>query len=199
MDKTSAAQDTLGVVTAEANMPKPTVSFSHVGIFVTDLERMLAFYRDVIGLSVTDRGIVEGTEIIFMSADPKEHHQVVIASGRPADLSFTTVNQLSFRLESLTALRQMLGVLRAANVQALAPTNHGTALSIYFPDPEGNRVELFIDTPWHIEQPQRHHIDFDRSEDEIWSEVEKMVTDHPTFQTFPERHAEMVELMSKGH
>jgi catechol 2,3-dioxygenase len=179
-------------------MSRPTVAFSHAGIYVTDLEVMLAFYRDVIGLSVTDRGIVDGTEIIFLSADPREHHQLVLASGRPRDLSFTTVNQLSFRLPDLTALREMLAILRQADVKPLAPTNHGTALSIYFPDPEGNRVELFIDTPWHIEQPQRHVFDFDRGEDEIWAEVEQMVKALPSFMPFSERQVEMAKHMSKS-
>ncbi len=178
-------------------MPRPRVAFSHAGIYVTDLEAMLVFYRDVIGLSVTDRGVVEGTEIIFLSADPREHHQLVLASGRPRDLSFTTVNQLSFRLTDLAALREMLAILRKADVKPLAPTNHGTALSIYFPDPEGNRVELFIDTPWHIEQPQRHVFDFDRGEDEIWAEVEQMVKALPSFLPIGDWQAKFEQQMSK--
>jgi catechol 2,3-dioxygenase len=40
---------------------------------------------------------------------------------------------------------------------------HGNAMSIYFRDPEGNRLEVFMDTPWYCEQPLREPIDLDRA------------------------------------
>jgi catechol-2,3-dioxygenase len=176
-------------------MAVPTVTFSHAGIYVTNLDTMLAFYKNVLGLNETDRGVLEGSEIVFLSNDPKEHHQIVLATGRPASASFTTVNQLSFHLGTLTALKEMLPVLRAANVKPLAPTSHGTALSIYFHDPEGNRIELYVDTPWHCSQPMRIPIDLDRAEDAIWKDVEEAVKDLPGYLPGDERYKQMVELM----
>jgi catechol 2,3-dioxygenase len=45
---------------------------------------------------------------------------------------------------------------------------------VYFSDPEGNGVEVFIDTPWHVAQPQGRALDLDRTNDEIedWTRQE---------------------------
>lgn len=49
----------------------PPVSFSHFGIYVTDLARMEDFYTRVLGLLVSDRGrLPGGPELIFLSRDP---------------------------------------------------------------------------------------------------------------------------------
>ena len=64
---------------------RPNAQFTHVGFMVTDLEGMIAFYTRVLGLVLTDRGpYYRGGEIVFLSRDHSEHHQVVFASGRPA-------------------------------------------------------------------------------------------------------------------
>ena len=52
--------------------------------------RMQDFYTRVLGFTVTDGGELETAEgsmtIVFLSRDPREHHQIVLASGRPADM-----------------------------------------------------------------------------------------------------------------
>ena len=77
----------------------PRLSFSHVGIFVTDIARMEDFYTRVLGFTVTDRGDLETPrgrlQFVFLSRDPREHHQVVMASGRPADLPFNPARKPS--------------------------------------------------------------------------------------------------------
>ncbi len=63
---------------------------------------MVDFYARVLGFTVTDRGALPGRgELVFLSRLPDEHHQIVLVTGRPRDVGFTTVNQLSFRLPSL--------------------------------------------------------------------------------------------------
>ena len=132
---------------------RPTAQFTHLGFQVTDLEGMIAFYSRVIGLVLTDRGpYYRGGEIAFMSRNPREHHQVVLASGRSADTP-TIINQLSFTVDSLEDLREFYAIVVAEGVKGLAPRNHGNAWSIYFEDPEGNRIELYAATPWHVGQP----------------------------------------------
>ena len=49
----------------------------------------------------------------------------------------------------------------------IMPLTHGNAWSIYFEDPEHNGVEVFIDTPWHVQQPQAKPLDLTKSNDEI--------------------------------
>ena len=48
-------------------------------------------------------------------------------------------------------------------------------------DPEGNRIELLIDTPWYCLQPQRIPVDFSLSDEALWASIENMVKDKPRF------------------
>src|SRR5271170_5745460 len=81
------------------------LSMSHIGLYVHDLPRMEDFYTRVLGFTVTDRGKVRGAEIVFTSWDPKDHHQVALVSGRPKDLAYNHINQISFRVESVEDLQ----------------------------------------------------------------------------------------------
>ena len=64
--------------------------------------------------------------------------------------------------------------------------SHGNALSIYFADPEQNTVEVYLDTPWYVAQPHGDPLDLDKSDEEIWAEVEKVVKADPTFKPVDE-------------
>ena len=52
-----------------------------------------------------------------------------------------------------------------ADVTELVCAAHGNAVSIYFRDPEGNRLEVFMDMPWYCEQPLREPIDLDQPDE----------------------------------
>lgn len=152
------------------------LSFSHIGVFVNDLDKMVDFYTRVLGLVVSDRAVrKDGSEIAFLTLDPREHHQVVFATGRPADLAYNMIQQLSFRAESLSALREKYVALKREPIVELGPLSHGNALSAYFRDPEGNRLEVFIDTKWHVPQPCGDPVDLMKSDDEIMAFVERQV------------------------
>ena len=177
----------------------PEVAFSHVGLFVHDLERMEGFYRRVLGFTVTDRGELPTPAggrvgLVFLSRDPSEHHQLVLATGRPSTVGFNVVNQISFRVRDLAALRRFHSVLEGERVRALAPVTHGNAISLYFHDPEGNRIELFFDTPWYCAQPVREPVDLDRSDADVLAETERLARSQPGFTT---REAWMAELAGR--
>ncbi|MGB6535734.1 MAG: VOC family protein [Xanthobacteraceae bacterium] len=156
------------------------LSFSHVGIFVTDLEKMVDFYSRVLGLVISDRAVRDdGNEIVFMTLDPSEHHQVVFAGGRPAATSFSMIQQLSFRAENLAALRATYAALKREPIVELGPISHGNAISAYFRDPEGNRLEVFVDTQWHVPQPCAAAVDLTKPEEEIMAFVERQVAALP--------------------
>ncbi|MSQ64724.1 MAG: glyoxalase, partial [Betaproteobacteria bacterium] len=156
--------------------PVPGLSFSHLGIFVADLAVMEDFYTRVLGFTVTDRGDLDtrrgAVALVFLSRDPRDHHQIVLAGGRPRELPFNPINQISFRMDDLAGLRQMHARLEAEAVADIAPVSHGNALSVYFLDPEGNRVELFIDTPWYVDQPLRIPLDMGLPDATLWAKVE---------------------------
>jgi catechol 2,3-dioxygenase-like lactoylglutathione lyase family enzyme len=123
------------------------------------MARMVDFYTRFLGFAVADRGPSPNGEIVFLTRDPREHHQFVLVSGRPADLQFNIVNQLSFRVDSLATLKELHEGLRNEAVAEITTLTHGNALSCYFRDPEKNRVELLIDTPWYVPQPHRLLVD----------------------------------------
>jgi catechol 2,3-dioxygenase-like lactoylglutathione lyase family enzyme len=159
------------------------LTLSHVGVHVTDMAKMVDFYTGFLGFAVSDRGELSGGrgEIVFMTRDPREHHQFVLASGRPADLPYNLVNQLSFRVDSLDTLREMQRQLRDEQGTELGPISHGNALSLYLHDPEKNRVELLIDTPWYVPQPCRIPVDLSLPDDELWAMLEKHARSLPGF------------------
>ena len=168
----------------------PRLSFSHVGIFVTDIARMEDFYTRVLGFTVTDRGDLETPrgrlQFVFLSRDPREHHQVVMASGRPAELPFNPINQISFRMADFAGVREMYRRLQHEAVTEISPVSHGNALSVYFRDPEGNRLELFIDTPWYVKQPLRVPMDMKLSDRELWAWAEAEARRQPGFKPVEE-------------
>ena len=60
----------------------PHYRFSHMGLATSDLPRMEQFYTEVLGFTVTDRGFALGCDLVFLSRDPADHHQVVLGTGR---------------------------------------------------------------------------------------------------------------------
>ena len=168
-----------------------SLTLSHVGIYVTDIKRMVDFYTRFLGFVVSDRGPRTDGEIVFMTRDAREHHQFVLASGRPADIPFNLINQMSFRVDSLATLRALYRGLKNEQVVDLGPVTHGNALSVYFHDPEKNRVELLIDTPWYVPQPCRIPVDLMVADDVLWATIEKQVRAMPGFKTREEWAADI--------
>src|ERR1043165_4194231 len=107
----------------------PKFAFSHMGMFVADLARMRDFYTRVLGFTVTDSGELEpprGTlQFVFLSRNPAEPHQIVLATGKPADLPFNPINQISFRMAEFSGLREMYRRVVDEKVQELYPVSHG--------------------------------------------------------------------------
>jgi catechol 2,3-dioxygenase len=172
------------------------LTFSHMGFYVRDLERMARFYKDVMCFFETDRGDLGPVQLMFLSRDPSEHHQIVLASGRPTDLAFSVINQISLRVPDLSTLREVRNRVTAEpDVTDLVCATHGNAISIYFRDPEGNRLEVFMDMPWYCEQPLRELIDLDQSDDIVMAQAEALARSRPKFQSRTEWQAGMERLM----
>ena len=81
------------------------------------------------------------------------------------------------------------------DVTDLVTATHGNAVSIYFRDPEGNRLEVFMDTPWYCEQPLREPIDLDQSDEAVMAAAEKLARSRPKFRSRTEWLSEMEDLM----
>jgi catechol 2,3-dioxygenase len=178
-------------------VPDYSLSFSHMGFFVRDLETMASFYRDVLGFFQTDQGMLGPRELRFFSRDPKEHHQIVLMTGRAEDQA-TTINQISFRVGSLEELRTVYARLVAAETPELDPATHGNAWSVYFPDPEGNRIEIYTDADWYVTQPCKVAVDLSRPAEELRAENEAMCRKLPGFKPIAEWQADMRAMMESA-
>ena len=172
-------------------------AFSHFGIHVTDLARMEEFYTRVVGLLVTDRGPLrdDGPTLVFLSHDPDEHHQMVLVTGRPPGVEYNVVNQISFKVPALADLKVLHARLRQEGVKDFRIVTHGNAWSVYFPDPEGNRIELFVDTPWHTPQPFAEPFDIEAPVEAILAETEAICRNRPGFVSRPDWRQIQVERM----
>lgn len=159
------------------SLPQPALT--HLGFYVTEMAPMVDFYTGLLGMVVTDRGEAGGAAWTFMSGDPREHHQIVLATGRPAG-SFQQINQVSFRLPDLEALRTYFRHLRELGATGLEAVTHGNSWSVYFRDPEGNRIELYCSSPWYVAQPCRVHVDLTRSAEALLAETDALTRDDPS-------------------
>jgi catechol 2,3-dioxygenase-like lactoylglutathione lyase family enzyme len=181
-------------------MARPGFSFSHFGMYVTDMPRMEGFYTRVLEFTVTDRGQLPlpggGTmDLVFLSRDPDEHHQIVLITGRPAVLAFNPINQISLKADSLATLRSMLALLHREGAADITPVTHGNAVSIYVRDPEGNRLELYLDLPWYVDQPMRVPVDLGGDEAGLMRRLKEHARSLPGFRPRSEWRAEMARRM----
>ncbi|WP_133915415.1 VOC family protein [Streptomyces sp. NBC_00582] len=164
---------------------------THMGINVYDIKKMEEFYTRVLGLVVTDRGRGKNfkADLVFMSVDPHTHHQVALASGRDPDSPRSTINQISFHLDTLDELRVMYRRVKEHGVEGLKPLNHGVSWSVYFFDPEGNTVELYVDSPWYIAQPHGDPFDPELSTERITADTLEMCRHDEKFMPIEEFRA----------
>src|SRR5438105_4389574 len=85
-------------------MPR-VVGLGHIGIFVRDMPRMAAFYRDFLGMQVTKQS--PDGRAVFLSSDPERvDHEIALMTGRPADEEPHLIQQISLRVQSYDDLRE---------------------------------------------------------------------------------------------
>jgi catechol 2,3-dioxygenase len=176
---------------------------AHAVLYVHDVERMIGFYTTTLGFEVTDRGPLgepfSRAEIVFLSQAANHHHQVAFITGREQPVLSNNLHHMAFRsngeLDDLRALKEAL----EADVQVteIMPLNHGNAWSVYFRDPECNGVEVFIDTPWHVRQPQGEPLDLDRSNDEIFEATRAHFSKEPEFGAIADFYSRRAELLAR--
>jgi catechol 2,3-dioxygenase len=183
---------------------RPNIRFSHFGFAVKDIVKQEDFYTRVLGFTVTDRGNVGDMGLVFLSRNPAEHHQIVLASGKPDNIPpnpyipqfGSVINQISFNVATLRDLREIHGILESENVQSIMPANHGIAWSIYCHDPEGNNLEFFVDTDWYFPQPFLIPLEFSKTDDEILAETEALCREQEGFEDYSAWRARFAKVMN---
>lgn len=166
-------------------MTQPPVSLSHTGFHVFDMDKMVAFYTRIFGFQVNDKA--DDGRIYFLSADPKDHHQLIMFKGRTAKTEDTHFAHVAFRVRDMDMLREIgKRLAKESEVSEMRTCTHGNAWSIYFKDPEGNQAEAFVDTPWHVAQPFYEPVDdlLEKSDDELMKFTEELLNKYPTTRPF---------------
>ena len=126
----------------------PGVRIGHVHLKVADLDRSLAFYRDVLGFEVTLR---LGDSAAFLSAGGYHHHLGLntweSAGGRPPPAGTTGLYHVAILYPKRAELADALRRLVRAGVPLSGASDHGVSHALYLADPDGNGVELYWDRP----------------------------------------------------
>ena len=148
----------------------------HVGIYVRDLNQMVAFYRDVMGMQVTKQNWRAG--VVFLSANPDEvDHEIALMRGRPDEKDPHLIQQISMRVATLDDLRAFRRRLAAEGYQIEGVVNHASAIGCYFFDPEGNRTEVFWVTGRPCWVPTVSPIDIEQPDETVMAEVDRVWAD----------------------
>jgi catechol 2,3-dioxygenase len=126
----------------------PGVRIGHVHLKVSDLDRALRFYRDVLGFEVMQR---HANEVAFISAGGYHHHIGLntweSAGGQPPPPGTTGVYHFAILYPTRAALADALRRLMAAKIPLDGASDHGVSEALYLNDPDGNGIELYWDKP----------------------------------------------------
>ena len=124
----------------------PGVRIGHVHLKVADLERSLAFYRDVLGFELTQQF---GSQAAFLSAGGYHHHLGLNTwesrGGAAPPPGSTGLYHVAIVYPSRALLADALRRLQKAGVPIEGASDHGVSEAIYLRDPDGNGVELYWD------------------------------------------------------
>ncbi|MDO4230159.1 MAG: VOC family protein [Capnocytophaga sp.] len=120
----------------------------HIHLKVSDIEKALGFYRDVLGFEVTQR---YGTEAVFLSAGGYHHHiglNTWHSKNAPkVPTEGTGMYHAAFLYPERKDLALIYKQLRDKNYPLVGAADHGVSEALYLNDPDGNGIELYWDKP----------------------------------------------------
>jgi catechol-2,3-dioxygenase len=126
-------------------MTKPS-KFAHVVYQTRRYDEMIAWYRQVFHAEVVHRD----PALAFLTYDD-EHHRFAFANldllkpGGDGGRGDVGVNHVAYTYKSAGDLMETYKRLKAAGITPYWPIHHGTTLSLYYADPDGNRMEFQVD------------------------------------------------------
>lgn len=123
------------------------VYLGHVVFYVEDLERSLAFYRDLLGFKEIGR-VFGGLAAALTSG--RTHHELLLIQVGAAPGPLTGRRRGLYHIgikigDSLEALRAAKRELEQADITVTGMSDHTVSQSLYLSDPDGNDVEIYVD------------------------------------------------------
>ena len=126
----------------------PRVDIGHVHLKVSDIERALGFYVDVLGFELQQR---MSDQAAFISAGDYHHHIGLNTwesrGGSPPSPGSTGLYHTAIRYPDREQLADALRRLVEAGIPLTGASDHGVSEALYLNDPDGNGVELYRDRP----------------------------------------------------
>lgn len=123
----------------------------HIHLKVSDLERALKFYRDLLGFQLT---MMYGSQAAFLSAGGYHHH-IGLNTWQSKGSPSAPLNSVGlFHTAILYPTRKDLATICSRLIEAGYPltgaSDHGVSEALYLDDPDGNGVELYWDRPEYL-------------------------------------------------
>jgi catechol 2,3-dioxygenase len=126
-------------------------TIGHVHLRVADLDRATAFYRDMLGFTVTAYGPDFGLPAVFLAAGGYHHHVALntwhSAGGQAPPEGSTGLHHVAIVFPDAEALAAAVAHLERRAYPIDSAEDHGATVSVYLRDPDGNGVELYYDRP----------------------------------------------------
>jgi catechol 2,3-dioxygenase len=122
-------------------------SLGHVVLRVTNRERAERFYNGLLGLPICARLDEGGFKIAFFSLGNHHDFAVMEVTGEGSSRAESAVglHHVAFKIgTTLNELREARSKLEAAGI-ATTPIDHDVTKSLYFADPDGNGIEVYVD------------------------------------------------------
>lgn len=120
----------------------------HVHLKVSDIERSLGFYRDLLGFQVMQ---YYGTSAVFLSAGGYHHHIGLNTwhskNAGPAPVNTSGLYHIAILYPARKDLAGILMRLIEAKYPLTGASDHGVSQALYLNDPDQNGVELYWDRP----------------------------------------------------
>jgi catechol-2,3-dioxygenase len=136
------------------------MKLGHVALVARDPDGLADFYAGFLGLTkVAALDTEETGRLLLMASRPDDAPEFLL-------LSNPTARHVAFRVDTLAELRERYAAAGERSTQVLFSFDHGSTLSFYFLDPEGNPCELYWETGRRPSGGNRP-VDLTRSEAEI--------------------------------
>src|SRR5262245_20973065 len=131
------------LVAMQTDTIHPAVRIGHVHLTVADLDRAIAFYRDVLGLGLTADARGAGIPAAFLAAGDYHHHVAL----NTFEQERRGLYHVALRFPDRCELRHAVQRLMDRGWPVAHASDHGATVSVYLADPDGNGIELYYDRP----------------------------------------------------